>query len=188
MTADPFVVQVAGLRRATGNHQRVRRSGPVDPYEGSNPPTAADSVVAPGSELACDAMLEAIPGGVMATGTVVVPWQGVCRRCTAEVTGTLEVSVRERFMERPEPGDDEAYPLDDDHLDLRPLVHDAVVLELPANPLCREECAGLCPHCGADRNLEACDCVTPADPRWASLDVLRSDAAGQPASRAGDRS
>jgi len=40
-------------------------------------------------------------------------------------------------------------------------------------PLCMEDCAGLCPQCGANRNEGDCGCVAPRDPRWANLDVLR---------------
>ena len=52
----------------------------------------------------------------------------------------------------PSPDDDELYPIADDTIDLGPLVRDAIVLELPSAPLCRPDCRGLCPHCGADRN------------------------------------
>lgn len=70
--------------------------------------------------------------------------------------------------------DDEAYAIVDDDLDLRPMVRDAVVLELPLAPLCRADCRGLCPQCGADLNEETCQCEPPRDPRWANLDVLRT--------------
>ena len=43
----------------------------------------------------------------------------------------------------------------------------------PSVPLCRPDCLGLCPTCGADRNEEPCTCAEPGDPRWAALDVLR---------------
>jgi uncharacterized protein len=55
---------------------------------------------------------------------------------------------------------------------LRPLVRDALLLELPLAPLCREDCRGLCAHCGADLNDGPCDCAPPRDPRWDALDVL----------------
>ena len=73
----------------------------------------------------------------------------------------------------PAAADEEIYPIDDDVIDLAPLVRDSVVLELPGAPLCREDCAGLCPQCGANLNEGPCGCVAPRDPRWANLDVLR---------------
>ena len=48
--------------------------------------------------------------------------------------------------------------LQGDYLDLRPLVRDALLLELPVAPLCRDDCRGLCPRCGADLNSGPCDC------------------------------
>ena len=56
-----------------------------------------------------------------------------------------------------------------------PLVREQVLLDLPAKPLCREGCRGLCPVCGADRNRGECDCESRAiDPRWAALEAMKS--------------
>ena len=84
-------------------------------------------------------------------GTVRAPWVGICRRCTVPVSGELCIAVSERFADPPIT-DDELYPICDETIDLGPLVRDAIVLELPMAPLCREDCRGLCPHCGSDRN------------------------------------
>ena len=110
--------------------------------------------------------------GIDAVGTVRAPWVGICRRCAVPVSGDLEIAVSERFGDGPL-GEDDLYPIVDDTIDLGPLVRDAIVLELPMAPLCREGCRGLCPQCGADRNEADCGCVAPVDPRWANLDVLR---------------
>src|SRR5664280_489570 len=53
-----------------------------------------------------------------------------------------------------------------------PLVEEQVQLELPLKALCRDDCRGLCPMCGADRNLAPCVCKPPADERWKSLRTL----------------
>ena len=133
-----------------------------------------------GAEATCDVTLESFDGGVMVTGTVRAPWQGVCRRCTVPVG--RRAAGRRCASGSAEPGrrygepddDEEAYPIVDDELDLGPMVHDAVVLELRWPRCAGTDCRGLCPHCGADRNEESCGCVAPRDPRWANLDVLRS--------------
>jgi uncharacterized protein len=140
------------------------------------PASPVDTAVPEGAEVTADLVLEAIPGGVVATGRLTIPWTGTCGRCTSPVAGEVVVPVAERFVEeghRRQPDDEEAYPLVDDRLDLRPLVRDAVLLELPRAPRCREDCRGLCPECGTDRNVSDCGCGAPPDPRWASLDVLR---------------
>jgi uncharacterized protein len=54
------------------------------------------------------------------------------------------------------------------------MLRDALALELPLNPLCRADCKGYCPRCGADLNAGACDCTDEEiDLRWAELAVLR---------------
>jgi uncharacterized protein len=171
---DPYIVHVARLRRAIGAESREVRRGPVEmtgplSVEGIDP---GRSVVPAGAEAECDITLRAHTGGITARGTVRAPWAGVCRRCATAVGGELVIAVNERFGEDGS-DDDELYPIIDDTLDLGPLLRDAIVLELPATPLCRPDCLGLCPHCGADLNEGACDCVAPPDPRWANLDVLR---------------
>lgn len=184
MSADPFVVHVARLRRVAGTRWHELREGVLDPDRVIVARSSADTTVPEAATARCDIVLEAYPGGVMVTGTVRAPWQGVCRRCAVPVTGELTVPVRERFVETVFTGpsghavdleeeDPEAYPIVEDELDLRPMVRDAVVLELPLAPLCRPDCQGLCPQCGADRNEEVCACEAPRDPRWANLDVLR---------------
>ncbi len=53
-----------------------------------------------------------------------------------------------------------------------PLVEEQVQLELPLKALCRDDCRGLCPMCGADRNVSPCACRPPADERWKTLRSL----------------
>ena len=72
--------------------------------------------------------------------------------------------------------DDDAYPIVDGQLDLAPMARQAALLELDDERLCRDDCAGLCPQCGIDRNVETCDCDTEVkDHRWAALDGLVLD-------------
>jgi len=175
--ADPFVVHVARLRRSPGQvAHEVRRgevalAGPLD-EAGIDP---GRSVVPAGAEAECDVMLVPFAGGIDVDGTVSAPWVGICRRCAEPVSGELRIHVHERYADAPlaGPSDEEIYPIVDDDIDLGPLVRDALVLELPMAPLCRQDCAGLCPQCGANLNEGACGCVAPRDPRWANLDVLR---------------
>jgi uncharacterized protein len=61
-----------------------------------------------------------------------------------------------------------------DSFETRPLVLEQVALGVPMKPLCREDCRGLCPVCGIDRNETSCDCAARnTDPRWAGLAVLK---------------
>ena len=65
---------------------------------------------------------------------------------------------------------------DDVHLDLNYLVLNAILTQLPLRHLCRPDCKGLCPHCGANLNDGPCDCEnTEIDPRWAILAQLQDE-------------
>jgi uncharacterized protein len=63
----------------------------------------------------------------------------------------------------------------EDSLALEDVLREQVLLSLPARTLCKPDCKGLCPRCGADRNSQPCSCdVGPSDPRWEALAGLRS--------------
>ena len=92
------------------------------------------------------------------TGTVRV----ACRRCLTEIAYPLEAKVDVLFSADPDAADDPSvYPLEEpvNEVDVRPAVREEVALAVPAFPLCREDCAGLCPHCGANLNLGPCGCT-----------------------------
>jgi len=172
VTLHPFVVHVARLRKVSGTRWHEVRRGVVPDV------ACTGSAVPEGDECVADVTLEAVAGGVSVVGTVRARWVGECRRCLGPAEGTIAVRVRELFTVG---GDgEETYPLEEDVLDLEPMVHDAILLELPQAPLCDEGCRGLCPECGADRNREACTCQPPGDPRWAVLDALRGDGGASP--------
>ncbi len=161
----PFVVHVAKLRRATATRWNERRQGWIEGLDCSG------SAVPEGTMPVAEVVLESVLGGISVAGTVGASWFGECRRCLSPASGVLRLKVRELYTEEGDGG--ETYPLVGDEVDLEPLVRDAVLLELPPAPLCRPDCLGLCPFCGANRNEETCGCEAPRDPRWGALDVLR---------------
>jgi len=103
----------------------------------------------------------------------------VCGRCLEEFPVRARASVDVRYIPRPPEGDRVELGTDDldldfyhgGEIDLSTLVASETALALPMKPLCREDCRGLCPLCGGNRNLVACACPERApDPR---LVVLR---------------
>ncbi len=130
-----------------------------------------------GSPIELDLRLESVVEGVLVSGTATVVLAGECVRCLTTISDELEIDVQELFVyAESEPGDDEASRLEGDLIDLEPLVRDEVVLELPFQPLCRDDCAGLCPDCGANLNDEPDHTHDVAiDPRWEKLRGLEGD-------------
>jgi uncharacterized protein len=144
----PFLVGVANLAR-TGA-RREHRSGVIEGL------AVSGSRVPRGAEVDVDVLLEPVHGGVLVSGVVGSRWEGECRRCLVAAAGTVRAEVRELYEDRSD--GQETYALTGDQLDLEPLARDAVLLELPQAPLCREGCQGLCPQCGADLNEGVCAC------------------------------
>jgi uncharacterized protein len=103
-----------------------------------------------------------------------VSLEGPCFRCLQEAELALQLRLREYEATKPESDDERTEYLDDDRLDLSAWAHDSIALALPEKILCRDDCAGLCPECGKDLNLEPHEHVEErVDPRWAALEALR---------------
>ena len=102
-------------------------------------------------------------------GDVVLP----CRRCLGDTTVHLQDEAHVIFAEASsaEAEDPDVYVLDErsNQLDLRPVVREQWLLNVPSYAVCREECKGLCPTCGKDLNEGSCDCPESRDARWEAL-------------------
>jgi DUF177 domain-containing protein len=168
----PLVLDTRELGRRPGSQREVSRTVPA-------PADLGIEVlgVAEGSQVELDLRLEAVMEGVLVTGTARAALEGECARCLEPISDEIEVRFQELFVydDRDVDPDEEleVSTLQDDLVDLEPLLRDAVVLALPFQPLCRDDCPGLCPECGArlaDDPDHAHD--DPVDPRWAALASL----------------
>jgi len=106
-----------------------------------------------------------VSGRLLVSGTAEVRIRARCSRC-GEFFSTI---VREPSFLR-------AYSLAGgvQEIDVTPDLREALVLRIPIYPLCREDCRGLCPRCGANLNREQCTCAPEeAESRWDVLDKLQ---------------
>lgn len=120
-------------------------------------------------------------GEIYITGRAQVSAVLQCARCLEQYPSTLECPVEVMVIVG-----DEAVGQEDDHLarlpvgakhvDLTGEVRSELLVRLPLKPLCREDCKGLCPRCGANLNLEKCSCrAERSDSRWDALRHLKKD-------------
>jgi uncharacterized protein len=168
MAANPLVINAAELLRRAGTERTVELSV-TDEELG-----IADDRLQSDRPIRLDLRLEALNDGALVHGTVAADWHGVCRRCLTDLTGTAVAVVDERYQLRVT--DPDAFPITDNQIDLRDAAGQLVLLELPDSPLCRPDCAGLCPSCGVDRNITRCACEAPDEASvWTVLDRLRDD-------------
>lgn len=171
----PLVLDTHDLGRRAGTMREVRDSVPA-PGGIGNPMIGMPE----GSPIALDLRLESVSEGVLVTGVAAVRLSGECSRCLEPIADELEVDVQELFLYADQhlegEEDEDVARMEGELLDLEPTLRDAVVLDLPFTPLCREDCAGLCPECGANLNDDPEHTHGPAtDARWGALQGWASE-------------
>ena len=171
----PLVLDTRDLPRRPGALRTHRRVVPAPADLGVELITVPE-----GADLDLDLRMESVSEGVLVSGTVSGPVKGECGRCLREINDSMVVNVQELYAYENSTTDtttdeDEVGRMQDDLIDLEPALRDAVVLTLPTNPLCREDCPGLCPECGVHwDDLPADHSHQQIDPRWAGLSQLTS--------------
>ena len=182
-TTAALVVDIVDLPHQIGSVKdvRVETAAPAD--------LGTDVIGVPeGSPVVLDAQLTSMEDGVLARGRADVRIHGRCVRCLRDLDEDRTVAFDELYYL---PRAAEARAADDDEevedlllvgetdLDLEPALRDALVPALPFQPLCRQDCAGLCPQCG-----ERLDDLPPdhhhdqLDPRWSALAALLPEQSG----------
>lgn len=135
--------------------------------------------VSTGEALDIELRLESVVEGVLASGVVRAVATGACVRCLEDVAFPIDVPFQELFAypdraaHHQQVGDDEDEEqrtlVEGDLLDLEPVLRDAVVPTLPFQPVCREDCPGLCSECGFRMADDPTHQHESIDPRWAAL-------------------
>ena len=135
----------------------------------------AMAVVAQGSPLRIELRLEGLHEGILASGEITASARAECVRCLDVFDLELQVDFQELFAYSS--SDSDSYTVVDDSLNLEDIIRDAVVLELPFQPVCTEDCYGLDPATGEKRTEPPGDTVAEEiDPRWQELSkLLESD-------------
>jgi uncharacterized protein len=173
----PLVFDTTSLGRRPGSMERVQRTveAPAD--------LGTDVIAVPeGAPLELDLQLESVVEGVLVTGSACATATGACVRCLDPVAHPVDAAFQELFAyadraahhHQVAPDEDEAeeHTLHGDLFDLEPVLRDAVVPALPFQPVCRDDCPGLCPECGARLADDPDHHHDVIDPRWSALSAL----------------
>jgi len=162
----PYTVDVYDLMHRPGE-MRDRSIDIVVPEEFGNAMIGMKA----GSELRVELRMESLHDGILVSADIDGTAAGECGRCLIDIEQAVQVEIQELFAY----SSDEAfeYEVHEDTIDLEPVIRDAVVLSLPFQPVCQEDCLGLCPQCGV-RLLDnpGHEHENPVDPRWAALGSL----------------
>jgi uncharacterized protein len=152
----------------------------VDDSLSSDDPVWVDGDAVPSAPIRVKGRLSSAgPGRFYWHGSIEGDVTLACRRCLGEASGHVSEEAHLIFAEPGAEGvedDPDVFLLDErsSELDLRPALREQWLLTVPGYALCRDDCKGLCPTCGAELNLGACDCAQSAgDPRWTALHKMR---------------
>ena len=173
--ASPWVFDTRELARRAGTMSEVSRVVTAPDQIGTDV-----IAIKAGDPVELDLRMESVMEGVLATGSVRASATGVCVRCLDELDLPVEVSFQELFaypdraahhqeVAAGEDEQDDVHELKDDLMDLEDLVRDAVVTTLPFQPVCRDDCPGLCSQCGARLADDPDHHHDVIDPRWSAL-------------------
>jgi uncharacterized protein len=173
-------------------YELPRRAGEMKEYELDivvKEKFGVDLISVPAGEvIEIDARLESVTEGVLLSADVYAVAQGECIRCLDPVEIVIERKIQELYnnergkKKRKSSTEDltsedldvaDEFMMDGDILDLETPVRDAIVLSLPSNPVCNQDCLGLCPECGGKwADLPQDHAHEVIDARWASLGGL----------------
>lgn len=167
-TETPYTVLVRDIVHRAGELREVALDVTVPERIGE-----AMASVPEGATMRIDARLESLHDGILVSADVETTATGECVRCLDPVALPVRVEFQELFAYSVDEAFD--YRVRDDHVDLEPVVRDAVVLSLPFQPVCRPDCPGLDPETGeklepgAERPQR-----DQTDPRWAALEGFQA--------------
>ena len=126
--------------------------------------------------------------GVLVTAELASVESEQCSRCLGDVTIPVEMTISEEYIATVDantgaalkpPVDPEAFRVDEKHaLNLEEAVRQSWAGALPMQPLCRQDCQGLCSRCGQDLNAAGCSCPPETDERWNALQALAQEVKG----------
>ena len=167
-----LLVNVAQLlRESAGATRTIEVSVPELELEGAPPAFVSGKLLLTRTDV-----------GIWASGSVAMSADATCSRCLVPFTSWANVHVDDVFLPRVDlttgaridrASDPDADSIDDHHmLDLSSTLREYRLAAMPLAPLCRDDCEGICPHCGTNRNEVSCSCEPEPDPRRARLREL----------------
>ena len=143
-----------------------------------------------GEEIHLEMRLESVTQGVLVSAELSAIADGECMRCLDPIELQIDRRIQELYRYAPEKphtkaerkrarqegddlNEDDVLMMDADFINLEGPIRDAIVLDLPVNPLCSPDCPGLCPGCGIKFSLlDSTHSHEVIDPRWAGLSGL----------------
>lgn len=177
-------------------HDLPRRAGEMKEYDLTfslkEKPLSAKigtDLIAVTDQISAQVRIESVEEGVLLSAHISAVAHGECARCLDPVSVPIERNIQELYRYRPqargknveELEEDDDLMMDGEIMDLEIPIRDAIILTLPINPLCSEDCEGLCPECGAKwADVDDGHRHERVDARWSALSGLKDELGDSP--------
>jgi len=154
-----FKIDVTNVMSNVGDSKRIKGTSGLTPIKGYE----LDFVS--GADMEWKVEMRRVSGGVEIAGSLKGGVELECARCLHAFSFPFDITIREVAIfvssgyEEVE-GPNSEYLVVDGVLDLEPVFRDAICLSLPHKRICAPSCRGICPVCGADLNVETCECAS----------------------------
>ena len=140
---------ISSINKVSGDSMEIRYQGPLPQDDFFDTISVKDDLLLEGT-------LTNYDGTILLDGTLKLSYIGQCARCLKPVTRSLNLKLTEKFSTGEI--DEETYIYEGNFVDLTKAVNDNIIIALPIRLLCIDQCKGLCPVCGKNRNEDVCHC------------------------------
>ncbi len=165
--ANPFAINVFDVSHRIGEERVVSLQETLTSHWGEGVASVPEGAV-----VSVEVRLDGLHDGILVAADISATATGECVRCLEPVSIPVQVDFQELFAYSPT--EELEFSVHDNYVDCEPLVRDAVVLALPFQPLCDEDCLGLDPETGEKLAEPRDHNSSSIDPRWAALEALAS--------------
>lgn len=165
------ILEVGKLKKSRGKRIDIQGHEMLSKLEGED--------IKPAREVEYQLSLANADGAIVVDGMIEAELNALCNRCLGSMEYHMEARFQETYYDnaipQPEGLQPDWVPFSGDQIDITPEVIQTILVNLPMRFLCRDDCRGLCPVCGADLNKQRCRCThDDTDPRLAKLkDLLK---------------
>jgi uncharacterized protein len=165
--ASPFAINVFDVSHRIGEERMVSLQETLTSHWGEGVASVPEGAV-----VSVEVRLDGLHDGILVAADISATATGECVRCLEPLSIPVQVDFQELFAYSPT--EELEFSVHDNYVDCEPLVRDAVVLALPFQPLCDEDCLGLDPETGEKLAEPRDHNSSSIDPRWAALEALAS--------------
>ena len=160
-------IQISDIVSGKGRHKNIDYTFEMNPFEFEG------DIIKPVSSCSVQGDISSKDNILLLNINIKVNLEMNCSRCLDTFIYPIDIDIEERFTNNPDLEDEGIMFVDGDTINITEVIENCIISTLPIKRLCKEDCKGLCPECGVNKNVENCNCIDyDVDIRLAKLREL----------------